>query len=323
LLSLNTMKLTSLALTLGLALSLPCFTHAQSTAADPKSTLAASSADASITPPQVDTRYGLGGALDHRSVYGQGVFPEPFLVDDSDGESDEGRLDWLHTGGPNNQHTDNIHGELEKGFGMLTLELETAYERDENAGQIAEGMDNIDLGARYPFYQYVTKDGFIDTTFGVGLEIGLPTHTQISHNFEFVPKLFNDTKIGNFTIQEIIGYSTLVGDGGSDGGSDGETDGGVQNFEFGTVLGYTIDHDVLAIPGVAQLIPVFEINGARQMNKDAPGTDNVQGDAGIRVNLDPIGDVQPRLGCVFVFPIGWEARQEQSWGIDTSLVFEY
>ena len=116
-----------------------------------------------------------------------------------------------------------------------------------------------------------------------------------------------------------IGYSTLVGDGGSDG----ETDGGVQNFEFGTVLGYTIDHDTLAIPGVQQLIPVFEINGARQMNKDAPGTDNVQADAGIRANLDPIGGVQPRLGCVFVFPIGYEARQDQSWGIDTSLVFEY
>src|ERR1700677_4621012 len=121
LLSLNTMKLTTPALILGLALSLPCLTHAQSTASDPKAALASSSADASITPPQVDTSYGIDGALDHRSVYGQGFFPEPFLVDDSDGESDEGRLDWLHTGGPNNTHSDNIHGELEKGFGMLTL----------------------------------------------------------------------------------------------------------------------------------------------------------------------------------------------------------
>ena len=309
------MKLTSPALILGLALSLPCFAHAQSTASDPKAvTLASSSADASITPP-VSTRYGIGDALDHRSVYGQGFFPEPFLVDDSDGESDEGRLDWLHTGGPNNQHTDNIHGELEKGFGMLTLELETAYERDENAGEIAEGMDNIDLGARYPFYQYVTKDGLIDTTFGVGMEIGLPTHTQISHNTEVVPKIFDDLKYQNFTLQSILGYSCLVGHGGDEGG--------IQNFEYGFVFGYTIDHDTLAIPGVQQLIPVFEINGARQMNKDAPGTDNVQADAGIRANLDPIGGVQPRLGCVFVFPIGWEARQDQSWGIDTSLVFEY
>src|SRR5271168_4521299 len=103
------MKLTLALSTLGLvACSLGC---ANAQATDPKATLAATASDASITPPQVDTRYGIFDALDKRSVYGQGYFPEPFLVDDSDGESDEGRLDWLHTGGPNNQHVDNIHGE--------------------------------------------------------------------------------------------------------------------------------------------------------------------------------------------------------------------
>src|ERR1700677_2431634 len=61
------------------------------TKADPK---ALTVADASVTPPTVDTRYGIWDALDKRSVYGQGVFPEPFLVDDSDGEVNEGRLDW-------------------------------------------------------------------------------------------------------------------------------------------------------------------------------------------------------------------------------------
>ena len=125
------------------------------------------SADASITPPTVDTRYGIFDALDKRSVYGLGVFPEPFLVDDSDGETDEGRLDLIHTGCPGNQHTDYLHGELEKGFGLLTLELETAYERDSSSGEIAEGMDNVDLGARYPFYQWVSRDGDIDNTFGL------------------------------------------------------------------------------------------------------------------------------------------------------------
>ena len=280
---------------------------------------APASADPSISPPPVDTRYGVFDALDKRSVYGQGAFPEPFLVDDSDGETDEGRLDWLHTGGPGNQHTDNIHGELEKGFGLLTLELETAYERDSSSGEIAEGMDNIDLGARYPFYQYVSKGGEIDNTFGVALEIGIPTHTQISHNWEVVPKIFDDLKFENFTLQSILGYSTLIGDGGSDG----ETDGGIQNFEYGFVWGYTIDHDQLAIPGVQQLIPVAELSGSRQMNKDDVGSDNLVGDVGFRANLDAIGTVQPRLGITFVFPVDYGARQDQSWGIDTSLVFEY
>jgi hypothetical protein len=44
------------------------------------------------------TRYGLLDLLDHRSAYGQGAFPEPFLVDDSDLETGEARLDWLHKG---------------------------------------------------------------------------------------------------------------------------------------------------------------------------------------------------------------------------------
>jgi hypothetical protein len=66
-----------------------------------------------------------------------------------------------------------------------------------------------------------------------------------------------------------------------------------------------------------------ELNGARQMNQDDHGNDNLEGDIGFRANLDTIGGVQPRLGVVFVFPVDYGARQDQSWGVDTSLVFEY
>jgi hypothetical protein len=145
--------------------------------------------------------------------------------------------------------------------------------------------------------------------------VGIPTHTQISHSTEVVPKLFDDLKYQNFTLQSIIGYSTLIGPNGEGGG--------VQNFEYGFVFGYTIDHDQLAIPGVQQLIPVVELNGARQMNQVDAGSDNLEGDVGFRANLDTIGGVQPRLGVVFVFPVDYGARQDQSWGVDTSLVFEY
>lgn len=263
-----------------------------------------------------DTRYGLFDWLDHRSVYGQGPFPEPFLVDDSDGEQNEARLDWLHTGGPGNQHTDDIHGEVEKGFGPLTLELETDWVRDSMSGQIASGMDNVDLGARCPFYQYVSADGNIDSSFGTAIEVGIPTHTQISHNTEVVPKLFNDLQLWqDFTLQSIIGYSTLLGDGGQDGG--------LQTFEYGFVFGYTIEHDKLAIPGLQQLIPVFEFNGGKELNQANPGHDSLTGDVGFRANLDAVGPIQPRLGIVFIFPIDNGASQDQTWGIDTSLIFEY
>lgn len=273
-------------------------------------------APSSVATSPADTRYGPFNWLDHRSVYGQGPFPEPFLVDDSDGEANEARLDWFHTGGPGNQHTDLVHGEVEKGFGPLTLELESAFERDSSSGQIASGMDSVDLGARAPFYQYVSPSGKIDSTFGAGIEVGVPVHSEASHNTEVVPKLFNDLKLGDaFTLQSIIGYSTLLGDGGQDGG--------VQTFEYGFVFGYTIDHDVLAIPGMQQFIPVFELNGGKELNQANPGHDSLTGDIGFRANLDAIGPVQPRLGIVFVFPVDNGASQDQNWGVDTSLVFEY
>jgi len=277
---------------------------------------AATTATPAPTTSAASSHYGLFDWLDHDSAYGQGPFPEPFLVDDSDGESNEARLDWLHTGGPGNQHTDLIHGEIEKGFGPLTLELESAWERDSSSGQISSGMDNVDLGARCPFYQYVSPGGAIDSSFGTGIEVGIPVHSDVSDNTEVVPKLFNDLKLGDdFTVQSIIGYSTLLGDGGQDGG--------LQTFEYGFVFGYTIERDKLAIPGVQQLIPLLELSGTTEVNKADPGHDNLTGDIGFRTNLTAIGPIQPRLGLVFVFPVDQGSRETQSWGIDTSLVFEY
>ncbi|HWB57845.1 MAG TPA: hypothetical protein VG733_00055 [Chthoniobacteraceae bacterium] len=261
-----------------------------------------------------DTRYGPFNLFDHRSGYGQGVFPEPFLVDDSDLEVNEFRLDWLHTNA-SSQHTDLFTAEIEKGFGLLTLEIEVPFERDAGPGGKTMGFDNIDFGARVPFYQYVSRSGFIDSTFGVGIEVGVPTNSPVSKNTEAVPKVFNDLRLGNhFTLQSIFGFSQLYGSG---------DDGGIQTFEYGFVFGYTIDHKELPLPHVQQLIPVFEVDGARQLNKDGAGSDSILGNAALRFNLDAIGPVQPRLGFGVVFPMDNGAREDVHWGLYTSLVFEY
>ena len=261
------------------------------------------------------TRYGLFDALDHGSSYGSGLYPEPFLVDDTDLEVNEARLDYLHTAGPGNSHVDNIHAEVEKGFGQLTLELEGNLERDSVSGAGSTNFSNVDLGARYPVYQIVDPKGLWDTTFGVGAEVGVPTGSIISRNTEVVPKVFNDFRIENFSLQSILGYSTLIGNS--------QDDGRQQNFEYGCVFGYTIQHDQIAIPGLVSLVPVLEIDGSRQMNQDDHGDTNTVGDIGFRANLESIGPVQPRLGIAYVFPVDYGARQGQSWGIATSLVFEY
>jgi hypothetical protein len=262
-----------------------------------------------------DTRYGLFNWLDHGSSYGQGSYPEPFLVDDSDLEVNEARLDWLHTEG-NAQQSDTFTAEVEKGFGNLTLEIEVPYERDAAAGEnTAQGIGNIDLGARYPLYEYVAANGLFDTTFGTAVEVGVPVNSAVSKNTEFVPKVFNDLRVGDhFTLQSIFGYSTLFGGG---------DDGGLQTFESGFVFGYTIPHKELPLPGVEQLIPMFELVGETGMNKGDSGQTSLIGNACFRANLKTIGTLQPRLGLGFVFPINNNARADAHWGVVTSLVFEY
>jgi len=270
-----------------------------------------SAGNSSVTP---GTRYGLFNGLDHRSWYGEGDFPEPFLVDDSGLEINEARLDWLHTT-TGNQRSDTVTAEVEKGFGNLTLEIEIPYERDSSPGGISQGIGNVDLGARCPFYQYVSGTGYFDTTFGGALEIGIPASSAISVNPEFVPKIFNDTKIGDHvTVQSIFGYSTLTGGG---------TDGGLQTFEYGFTFGYFIDHKELPLPGVQKLIPMFELVGATPLNHDESGQSSLLGNACFRLNLNPIGRVQPRLGMGFIFPLNSNARSDVHSGLVLSLVFEY
>jgi hypothetical protein len=272
-----------------------------------------STGNASTTETQ-STRYGLFDLLDSRSQYGQGVFPEPFIIDDSDLEANEARLDILHTK-IGSQHSDLLTAEIEKGFGVLTLEVELPYEWDLNNGQRQQGFNNIDLGARVPVYQYVSASGFVDSTFGVAFEGGVPTNSTLSKNGELVPKVFNDLRLGeHFTLQSILGYSTLVGPG---------EDGGLQTFEYGFVFGYTIPHEQLPIPGVLQVIPVFELRGETGLNHGQKGDTSLEGNAAVRVDLKTIGNIQPRLGVGYVFPIDNNARQDLHWGIVTSLVFEY
>jgi len=256
-------------------------------------------------------RYGFFNGLDHRSVYGQGYFPEPFRVDDSDLEPNEARLDWTHIGA-GSAHSDAVKAEVEKGFGLLTLELEVPYERDVDAGAVSQGFGNIDVGARYPFYQYVSADGSIDSTFGAALELGLPTHSTISKNAELVPKVFNDLKVGELTLQSIAGYSMLFGPG---------EDGGARTLEYGFVLGYPVPHRQLPLPGVLEVVPVAELTGETGLNHDRRTA--LLGDVGVRLFCKSIGRVQPRLGLAFVFPVNNTAREETHWGVITSLVFQY
>jgi len=262
--------------------------------------------------PALDTRYGLFNGLDHRSSYGQFFYPEPFLVDESDLES-EVRLQWLRTGN-GSAHADEAKAEIEKSFGLATIELEVPYSRESAGGSAVDGVGNINIGARYPFFQYVSRNGLLDTTFGAGVELGIPTTSDVSHNTELVPKIFNDTKLGNFSIQTIVGDSILFGPG---------EDGGVNTLEYGVVFGYDIPHKCFPLPGVQKIVPIAELIGETQLNKADAGQNSLLADVGLRFNLKAIGRIQPRPGVAFVFPLDNGAHAETHWGVVTSLVFEF
>ncbi|HEV7401899.1 MAG TPA: hypothetical protein VGO11_03200 [Chthoniobacteraceae bacterium] len=269
--------------------------------------------DAPGAPATSESRYGLFGLLDRNSSYGKGLFPEPFLIDDSDLEEGEIRFDWLRTA-RGSSHTDNFRVEIEKSLGPVTLELEVPYERNVAPGERVDGIANIDLGARVPVFQWVNQGKTFDTTFGVAFEWGIPNGSAVSKNGELVPKIFNDTRFGLLTLQTVAGLSFVTGPGEA---------GGSRAFEYGFTLGFTIDHKVLPIPGVQQIIPVFELSGEHGLNKEEEGVDNLTGLAGVRINLDSIGKIQPRLGVGYVFPLNNIAREDFHSGVYTSLVFEF
>ena len=274
--------------------------------------------------PSSDSCYGPWGVFDSRSMYGKGIFPEPFLVDDSDLEVNEIRFDWFHQ--ESSGQTGNFFlGEFEHGFGLMNVELEVPYllntQREfdptlrRSIGIRSQGFDNMSIGVRNPVYQYVSPDEFIDTTFGVGLEVGIPTNSPVSKNAELVPKIFNDLRLGDhFTLQTLVGFSTLYGS---------KPDGGSETFEYGLVFGWTIPHEQLPIPDVEQLVPVFEVRGDTLLNTAAAGSNSLLGSAALRLNMRPVGPVQPRLGVGYVFPVDKGGRDELRWGVYTSLVFEF
>jgi hypothetical protein len=278
--------------------------------ADDQASLSASNSPAAMNP-----RFGLFDGLDHRSAYNQEFFPQPLLVDDTGLES-EGELEFasLNTRA-NAQHSDIYTVGAQKSFGMLTLELGVSYEHYSDSDDSSQGIGNIDLGARYPLYQFVSVTGFFDATLGVGMETGIPVNSAVSKNTELNPKIFNDLKLGeHFSLQSVLGYDTLLGGGDN---------GGQQTFEYGFAFAYAIPRHELPLPGVQQFTPMFELNGETGLNNGEAGQNSLLGSIGFRADLKPIGDVQPSLGLGFVFPIDSGARAEVHWGIATSVTLDF
>jgi hypothetical protein len=294
-------------------------------AADPASPSTAAPVASTSTPATSrDTRYGFLDALGHRSIYGKYWFPEPLNSDEADVDN-EIRFDYKHFENSGRLFNSGKF-EIEKSFGLLTVEIAPGYESDRMAGfdsvlgrsrhETEEGWTNVELGARYPFFQYVSPDGKFDTTFVFGLEVAVPTLSKISKDTEIVPKVFNLTRIGDhFSIQTGLGDSIVVG----------PEERGASALEYNATFGYELTKKDLPIPGVLSTVPIFELDGEYALNHQDAGHNQLFGVVGVRLNFDTISWMlaQPRIGLGYVFPIDKGARDEFRWGAIVSLIFEY
>lgn len=259
-------------------------------------------------------RFGLFDWLDHRSGYYQDAFPQPLLVQDTSLEETEIELTYLHTGAGQAKN-DVISGEVQKSFGVLTFELEVPYQRTSDSDDSAKGLADIEISARSPIYQYVADNGWFDNTTGVGVGVGIPTYSQVSKYWEVESFLFNDAKFGRrFTLQTVLGYDTLVGSG---------NDGGTEDFEYGMVFAYAISQADWHVPGVARFSPLFEISSELGLNKKEVGQNSMLGSAGLRLDFQHIGEIQPGFGLGYVFPMTSAARDDVHWGIVANFILEF
>jgi hypothetical protein len=286
-------------------------------------TPAALAQDVGPTPaPAASTRYGPLSLFDRRSSYGQFWFVEPLRGPEMDVDR-ELRVDYFH-GENHGAQSDMVGAELEYNFNLLTVELEVPYERDAASSfdsaahrtirEKSQGIGNIELSARHPFFQHVSTDNVFDYTAVGAFEVALPSNSPISKDTEFVPQLFQLLRVGEYlSVEASTGVSFLAG----------PLEGGVNTFEYNLVLGYNLEHEQLPLPAVLRTIPIFELNGERVLSGSDAGVNRLFGTVGFRLNFESIGPAQPRIGIGYVFPIDQGARDEFRWGILTSVVFEF
>jgi hypothetical protein len=270
---------------------------------------------------QLSLNSALFSAIDQRGIYGHSTYPEPLLAPEMDVEA-ELRFDWLHQE-KSGRLSDKVKGEFEYSFGYLTVEVGSSYSRDQVVTRDAatgrasrrteQGIGSTELAARYPLYQYLSRDAAFEYNLVGAVEVAVPSGSKISRDTEVVPAVYQLMRFGDhFTVQTSIGLSTLTG----------PDQGGVNMLEYSTVVGYMIERDQLRLPGVLRTIPMVELVGDRTLNGIDRGN-RLSTTLGARILFDSLGKVQPRLGLGVVLPVNHLAREDSRWGFITSLVFEF
>ena len=198
------------------------------------------------------------------------VSREAFRVEDTT-INNEVRFDWQHDEGRGSTHS-LITAEIQKSVGIVTFEIQVPYiintglqmdAGDNPSGNDhVEGIGNIQLAARVPVYQYVSKSGFFDNSIGINFEVGVPSNSRLAKTTELAPGIFDDLAIGErFNIQALFTFDSLLGSKSARSTS----------FEYGLAFGYIIEDEDFALPRIERLIPILELIGETALDGPARG----------------------------------------------------
>jgi hypothetical protein len=268
---------------------------------------------------EAPNRYTLfTGQIKEKSAYGKAWFPEPLSNAEMDLEFQEMQVRYQH-----NERTghrfDEAKLEVEQAFGALTLEVEIPWQKEivhQDEDEHNEGISRVELGMRYPLFQLVSEDGTLDYTCVGAMEVAIPTNLHFSKDTELSPRIYQLFRWGDhFSAQMNLGMEGLIG----------PDRGGTVTIIYGITLGWNISREELPIPGITQLIPIFEITGEHTASGDREGdfAGANFGTVGLRFNTESIFGIQPRIGIGYVFPLDDGARDEMHWGIITSVILEF
>jgi hypothetical protein len=259
------------------------------------------------------------GLLDHRSRYGSGFFPEHFRQTSLDAEH-ELRVDYFH-GEQSVRREDEVEAEVEWAIGNLTLTIEAEWESERELntddGVIGrqEGWQTVKFKAHHPFYQFVSRDDFIDYTLVGKVSLGLPLASSLHNDdYEIYPLVGQMLRLGDhFSTQTWTGVNFIVG----------PKEGGHHEFRYGALFGWNVYHDEVPLLGTQSFTPLLELDGQTFLAGPDAGQNRLFGVAGVRFNFNSLGPAQPRFGIGYLFPIDQGGRNELAWGIQTSLIVEF
>ena len=273
------------------------------------------------TAPEPSGRYEFG-LLDRRSSYGGDFFPDPFIGPELDRET-QWEVDYAHGESPDRREN-QADAQVDWNFAeQFTLSVEAGYDSEHALGTHtgggsddpepanARGFENVDVAVYHPVFEAISRGKTLDYTAVLRLDVGVPTYTKVSGtDVQLTPYLGQLLRLGeHVSVEAWTGPQFTLAPHRTN------------QFLYGTSLGYRITRRQLALPLTQSVTPLFELDGQQPFSRH--GANVLIGVAGLNWQFAPFGELHPRVGVGYQFPVDRGGRDQLRWGIVTQLFLDF